>query len=166
MARLRTQETIISPCVGLAPSINVCTSTRRKKETAPTGSGHTLGPYPGPPRIVKPPSLRCGDERLELLVTFLLLCRTASDPSTTAWLNPLSFGLKIYQPQKISVHLGRNRLPTSEAPHSHRLHGRRFSLGHGQQRRTRSNLCVLPRRLGAMTQGVCCSFVRKLEKDV
>ena len=68
--------------------------------TAPTGSGHTLGPYPGPPRIDKLPRLRCSDERLELLVTFLLLCRTASDPSITAWLNPLSFGSKIDEPPK------------------------------------------------------------------
>ena len=68
--------------------------------TTLTGSRHTLGPYRGPPRIAKPPSLRCSDERLELLVTFLLLCRTASDPSTTAWLNPLSFGSKIDQPPK------------------------------------------------------------------
>ena len=30
MSRLRTRETIISPCVGLTPSLNVCTSTRRK----------------------------------------------------------------------------------------------------------------------------------------
>ena len=130
--------------------------------TTLTGSGHTLGPYRGPPRIAKPPSLRCSDERLELLVTFLLLCRTASDPSTAAWLSPLSFGSKIYQPPK-SVHLGRNRLPTSETPHSHRLHRRRFSLGQGQQRCTRPNLCALPRRLGAMTQGVC-GFVQKLER--
>ena len=28
MSRLRTRETIISPCVGLAPVLNVCTSTR------------------------------------------------------------------------------------------------------------------------------------------
>ena len=28
---LRTRETIISPCVGLAPSHNVCTSTRKKR---------------------------------------------------------------------------------------------------------------------------------------
>ena len=84
--------------------------------TAPTGSGHTLSPYPGPPRIDKPPTWRCGEERHELLVTFLLLCRTASDPSTTAWLNPLSFLYsELDQPQK-SVHLGRNRLPTSETP--------------------------------------------------
>ena len=32
MSRLRTRETIISPCVGLAPSLNVCTSTRKKKK--------------------------------------------------------------------------------------------------------------------------------------
>ena len=31
MSRLRTRETIISPCVGLAPSLNVCTSTRKKR---------------------------------------------------------------------------------------------------------------------------------------
>ena len=31
MSRLRTRETIISPCVGLAPSLNVCTSTRTKR---------------------------------------------------------------------------------------------------------------------------------------
>ena len=30
MSRLRTRETIISPCVDLAPSLNVCTSTRKK----------------------------------------------------------------------------------------------------------------------------------------
>ena len=29
MPRLRTRETVISPCVGLAPSLNVCTSTRK-----------------------------------------------------------------------------------------------------------------------------------------
>ena len=32
MPRLRTRETIISRCVGLAPSPNVCTSARKKKE--------------------------------------------------------------------------------------------------------------------------------------
>ena len=32
MSRLRNRETIISPCVGLAPSLNVCTSTRKKME--------------------------------------------------------------------------------------------------------------------------------------
>ena len=31
MTRLRTRETIVSPCVGLAPSLNVCTSTRKKR---------------------------------------------------------------------------------------------------------------------------------------
>ena len=31
MSSLRTQETNISPCVGLAPSPNVCTSTRKKR---------------------------------------------------------------------------------------------------------------------------------------
>ena len=50
-----------------------------------------------------------------MLVTFLFLCRTACDPSTTAWLNPLSLGSEIDQLQK-SVHLGRNRLPTCETP--------------------------------------------------
>ena len=54
----------------------------------------------------------------KLLVTFTLRWRTAApDPSTTAWLNPMSLGSKIDQPQqKVSVHLGRNRLPTSETP--------------------------------------------------
>ena len=105
MSRLRTRETIIRPCVGLAHSLNVCTSTRKKRNSCTavhstavllSGSGHTLGPYRGPPRIDKPPSLCSSDERLELLVTFLLLCRTASDPSTAAWLSPLSFGSKNY----------------------------------------------------------------------
>ena len=31
MSRLRTRETIISPCVGIATSLNVCTSTRKKR---------------------------------------------------------------------------------------------------------------------------------------
>ena len=31
MSRLRNREAIISPCVGLAPSLNVCTSTRTKR---------------------------------------------------------------------------------------------------------------------------------------
>ena len=142
MARLRTQETIISPCVGLAPSINVCTSTRRKKETAPTGSGHTLGPYPGPPRIVKPPSLRCGDERLELLVTFLLLCRTASDPSTTAWLNPLSLGSKIDRPQK--GYPSRGQPPPDFQDTSHRLHGRLLSCTRAAAMRAIELVCSAP----------------------
>ena len=49
VSRLRTRETMMSPRVGLAPSLNVCTSTR-KKETAvllPRVLGthwvHTLG---------------------------------------------------------------------------------------------------------------------------
>ena len=32
MTCLRTRETIISPCVGLAPILNVCTSIRKQKE--------------------------------------------------------------------------------------------------------------------------------------
>ena len=76
MSRLRTRETIISPCVGLAPSLNVCTSTRKKRNCCSTQQQyccnslrvlgthwvHTLGHL---------------EERLELLVTFLLRCRTA-----------------------------------------------------------------------------------------
>ena len=30
MSRLRTRETIVSPCVGLAPSLNACTRKKRK----------------------------------------------------------------------------------------------------------------------------------------
>ena len=30
MSRLRTPETVFSPCVGLAPSLDVCTTTRKK----------------------------------------------------------------------------------------------------------------------------------------
>ena len=80
-----------------------------------------------------------------------------SDPSTTAWLNRLSLGSKIDQPQK-SAHLGRNRLPIPET-----LHGPRLSLAQGQQRCAPSNLCALFRKLGAMTQGVW-NFAHKLKK--
>ena len=110
---------------------------------------HTLGHL----EIDKPPSLRCGEGRLELPVAFLLLCSTSSDLSTTAWLNPMSSGSKIDQPQK--------ECPSGVQPPSdfrdtrHRLHGRRFSLTQEQQRCARSNLCAVPRRLRAMTQGVC-----------
>ena len=83
--------------------------------TTLTGSGHTLGPYRGPPRISKPPSLRCSYERLELLVTVLLLCRTASDPSTTAGSIRCIWVQKSISHTK-SVHLGRNHLPTCETP--------------------------------------------------
>ena len=31
VSRLRTRESIFSPCVGRAPSLNVCTSTRRRR---------------------------------------------------------------------------------------------------------------------------------------
>ena len=47
-------------------------------------------------------------------MTFLLLCRTAaSDPFTTAWLNPMSMGSKIDQPQK-ECPCRAQPLPTSE----------------------------------------------------
>ena len=76
MSFLRTRKTILSPCVGLAPSLNVCTSTRKKRNCCSTQQQyccnslrvlgthwvHTLGHL---------------EERLELLVTFLLRCRTA-----------------------------------------------------------------------------------------
>ena len=90
----------------------------------------------------------------------LLLCRTDSDPSTTAWLNPLSLGSKIDQPPKKC--LSRAQPPSDFRDTSHRLHGQRFSLAQGQQRCARSNLCALLRRLGAMTQGVG-SFGQKLK---
>ena len=92
----------------------------------------------------------------------LLLCRTDSDPSTTAWLNPLSLGSKIDQPPKKC--LSRAQPPSDFRDTSHRLHGRRFSLAQGQQRCARSSLCALPRRRGAMTQGVW-SVVKKLKKN-
>ena len=68
MSYLRTRETITGPCDGLATSLNVrvyeyskkrnccCTAYTAELMYLPTGSGETLGPYPGPPRIDKPPS--------------------------------------------------------------------------------------------------------------
>ena len=70
-----------------------------------------------PPRIDKPPFSRWGGDRLELLVTFVVCCRTASDSSTAAWLNPLSLGLKIDQSQKdVQLGLNRLRLPRHQHP--------------------------------------------------
>ena len=43
------------------------------------------------------------------------------------------------------------------------LHGRRCALAQERQRRARSHLCAVPRRLGALTQGVW-SFVHKPHK--
>ena len=172
MSRLRTREMIISPCVGLAPSlINVCTRKKRNStavhsSTAVIAHGFWAHiesiPWTTSNRQTSKLALRRGgEERLELLVTFLLLGRTASDPSTTAWLNPLSSGSKIDQPQKKCP--PRAQPPSDFRDTSHRLHGRLFSLAQGQQRCARSNLCALPRRLGAMTQGVW-SLVQKLKK--
>ena len=39
MSRLRTRETIISPCVGLAPLLNVCTRINTSYQKLPFGSG-------------------------------------------------------------------------------------------------------------------------------
>ena len=65
---------------------------------------------------------------------------------------------------KKSVHLGRNRLPTSETPATGSTAD--ASLLHkGNSDALDRTLCALPRRLGAMTQGVW-SFVQKLEKEV
>ena len=47
---------------------------------------------------------------------------------------------------------------------SHWLHGRRFSLAQRRQRCARSNLCAVPRRLGAMTQGVSFVENQKMQK--
>ena len=81
---------------------------------------------------------------LELLVTFLLLWRTASDPSTTAGLNPLSSVSKLDQPQKKCPSRAQ---PSDFRDTSNRLHGRRLSLA-------RSISCAVARRLGAITQRV------------
>ena len=86
MPLVRTRETTISPCVGLAPSL---TCVLEKKGTTAdccaqqyccnsprvlsTRWVHTLG------HLESINSQRCDEERLELLVTLLLLCRTASD---------------------------------------------------------------------------------------
>ena len=49
MSSLRTQETNISPCVGLAPSPNVCTSTRKKRSCCtPVHSSCLLYTSPSP----------------------------------------------------------------------------------------------------------------------
>ena len=40
MSRLRTRETIISPCVSLAPSLNVRTTSTRKKRNCCTAAVH------------------------------------------------------------------------------------------------------------------------------
>ena len=85
----------------------------------------------------------------------MLLCPTASDPFSTAGLNPLSLGQKIDQPQKTCP--SRAQAPSDFRDASHRLHGRRFSLAQGQQRCARSNLCALLRTLRGKTQGVWSS---------
>ena len=149
MSRLRTRETIITPCVGLAPSlINVCTRKKRNStavhsSTAVIAHGFWAHiesiPWTTSNRQTSKLALRRGgEERLELLVTFLLLGRTASDPSTTAWLNPLSSGSKIDQPQKKCP--PRAQPPSDFRDTSHRLHGRRFSLAQEKQRYARSKL--------------------------
>ena len=86
-----------------------CTQQYRCNSPRVVGTNwvHTLGHF----EPTKAP-----EERLELLVIFLLLCRTAAEPSTAAWLNPLSLGSKIDQPQEKVSHLGRKRLATSETP--------------------------------------------------
>ena len=40
MSRLRTRETTRSPCAGLAPSLNVCTSTRKKRNSCTAVIAH------------------------------------------------------------------------------------------------------------------------------
>ena len=82
-----------------------------------------------PPRIDKPPFSRWGGDRLELLVTFVVCCRTASDSSTAAWLNPLSLGLKIDQSQKMS---NSDSTASDFRDTSTPLNGRRVSLAQGQ----------------------------------
>ena len=58
-------------------------------------------------------ALRRGESRNSL--TFILLGRTASDPFTNAWLNPVSLASEVDQPKKVSIS-GENRLPTYETP--------------------------------------------------
>ena len=121
---------------------------------------HTLGLSPGPPRNRQTSqlALRRGASR----TAPDLLCRTASDPSTTAWLNPMSLGSEIDNPHTKKKCPSRAQ-PPSFRDTSHRLHSRRFSLAQEQQRCARSNLCAVPVDLVLMTQGVWSS-VQKLKK--
>ena len=174
MSRLRTRETIISPGVGLAPSLNVRTSTRKKKNccTAVHSNCCNSSRVPGTHWVHTLGRIELTNLPASVAARNVSNCsqpmysfdwRTASDPSTTAWLNPLSLGLKIDQPQK-RVHLDSRAQPPSDfRDSSHRLLGRRFFLAQGQQRCARSNLCALRRWLCVLTQAVW-SFVQKLEK--
>ena len=146
MSRLRTQETIISPCVspcvGLDTSLNVCTSTRKKRNcctavhstavhsiTAVIAHGlwAHIGsiPWATSNRQTSQLALRRGASRT---------ARSRFTPlpyrPTTAWLDPLSLGSKIDQPQKECP--SRAQPPSDLRDTSHRLHGRFFSLAQGQ----------------------------------
>ena len=98
MSRLRTRETIISPCVGLAPSLNVCTSTRKRRNCCTAVHSSTaviahgfwahIGSIPWATSNRQTSQLALRRRASRTARNLLLRCRTASEPSTTAGLNP------------------------------------------------------------------------------
>ena len=114
MPPLRTRETIISPCVGLAPSLNVCTSTRKKKNS-PRVLGthwvHTLGHLESthlPASVAARSVSNCSQPFYSFAVPPLTLLPPPGSIRCLWVQKSIS--------HKKRVHLGRNRLPTSETP--------------------------------------------------
>ena len=98
-------------------------------------------------------------------MTLKLLRRTAaSHPFTTTWLNPMSLGSKIDQPQKECP--SRAQPPSDFRDTSHRLHGRRFSLAQEKQRCARSKLIQPLLLSNACTQPSALAIVIELRATV
>ena len=121
----------------------------------PTGSGRTLGPHPGPPRNRETSQLALRRGAARTVVFSAQNCFICLRAVLVTFFTPLPPRLwPLYHRLALSYVFGfenmsrppkKKKRPSGAQPPpdlrdaSHRLHGQRFSVAQGQQRRARSN---------------------------